>query len=98
MLVCSTAWGQERYPSPAPSPVPLRAASGAPLAPAEPQQLAPWPDHALPGVDPAWLSVGPPLTKLMLNSRRGPDVWSRGLMVHSFHRNGGMRYGPSSSW
>src|SRR5829696_653176 len=26
------------------------------------------------------------------------SVWSRGLMVHSSHRNGGMRYGPSSSW
>src|SRR5829696_1339623 len=25
------------------------------------------------------------------------DVWSRGLMEHSSHRNGGMRYGPSSS-
>ncbi len=26
------------------------------------------------------------------------DVWSQGLMVHSCRRNGGMRYGPSSSW
>src|SRR4051795_4217784 len=25
-------------------------------------------------------------------------VWSRALMVHSSHRNGRMRYGPSSSW
>src|SRR3954449_12086262 len=26
------------------------------------------------------------------------DVWSRALMVHSFRRTGGMRYGPSSAW
>src|SRR4051794_39141425 len=26
------------------------------------------------------------------------DVWSRGLMVHSSHRTGRRRYGPSSAW